>query len=82
MNFLEKLLLASRTNSSLLCIGLDPDPELMPDMSISEFNQEIISATSDLVCAYKPNLAFYEALGVDGMEALLETIECIPEHIR
>ena len=81
MTFVDKLLAASRANKSLLCIGLDPDPDLMPDVSIFEFNEAIISATSDLVCAYKPNLAFYEALGIEGLEALLETIECIPEHI-
>jgi orotidine-5'-phosphate decarboxylase len=81
MKFVDKLLAASRKNKSLLCIGLDPDPALMPKMSIYEFNEAIISATSDLVCAYKPNLAFYEALGVEGLEALLETIECIPDHI-
>ncbi len=78
MTFVDKLLAASRANKSLLCIGLDPDPDLMPDVSIFEFNEAIISATSDLVCAYKPNLAFYEALGIEGLEALLETIECIP----
>jgi orotidine-5'-phosphate decarboxylase len=81
MKFVDKLLAASRKNRSLLCIGLDPDPGLMPRASISEFNEAIIAATSDLVCAYKPNLAFYEAQGVDGFEALLETIEFIPEHI-
>ena len=64
MKFVDKLLAASRTNRSLLCVGLDPDPDLMPDMDVFEFNQEIISATSDLVCAYKPNLAFYEAMGI------------------
>ena len=81
MKFVDKLLAASRTNRSLLCVGLDPDPDLMPDMDVFEFNQEIISATSDLVCAYKPNLAFYEAMGIEGFEALLETLECIPENI-
>jgi orotidine-5'-phosphate decarboxylase len=50
-------------------------------MDFFEFNEAIIAATSDLVCAYKPNLAFYEAMGIEGMEALLQTIECIPEHI-
>ena len=58
MDFVEKLLTASRTNQSLLCIGLDPDRELMPKIDIFQFNREIIDATSDLVCAYKPNLAF------------------------
>jgi orotidine-5'-phosphate decarboxylase len=81
MKFTDKLLAASHKNQSLLCIGLDPDPALMPKMSISEFNEAIIAATSDLICAYKPNLAFYEALGIEGLEALLETIEYIPDHI-
>ena len=82
MNFTEKLLTASRRNKSLLCVGLDPDPKLMPDkVGIFEFNQAIIDATSDLVCAYKPNLAFYEALGSEGLDALKRTIKYIPEDI-
>lgn len=81
MKFVDKLLAASRKNKSLLCVGLDPDPSLMPKMSIAEFNKAIIEATSNVVCAYKPNLAFYEALGIEGLKALQETIECIPDHI-
>ena len=82
MNFVEKLLSASRNNKSLLCVGLDPDPKLMPlKLSVFEFNREIIDATSDLVCAYKPNLAFYEALGIEGLKALEKTIAHIPEGI-
>jgi len=81
MNFLDKLLTASRQNSSLLCIGLDPDPELIPGVDIFDFNRAIIDATYDLVCAYKPNLAFYEALGVDGIQLLVKTLEYIPKHI-
>ncbi len=81
MNFLEKLLNAARTNRSLLCIGLDPDPELMPWGDVAEFNRAIIDATLDLVCAYKPNLAFYEALGVDGLKALEKTVDYIPADI-
>jgi orotidine-5'-phosphate decarboxylase len=81
MKFVDKLRAAGNKNKSLLCVGLDPDLTLMPKMSIPEFNKAIIAATSDLVCAYKPNVAFYEALGVEGIEALLETIECIPDHI-
>jgi len=64
MKFIDKLLNASRKNKSWLCIGLDPDPELMPGVDVLQFNKAIIEATSDLVCAYKPNLAFYEALGL------------------
>ncbi len=81
MKFVDKLLAASHKNKSLLCVGLDPDPGLMPKMSISKFNKAIIEVTSDLVCAYKPNLAFYEALGMKGLKALQETIECIPDYI-
>ncbi len=81
MNFLEKLLSAAHTNESLLCIGLDPDPELMPDVSVLEFNKCIIDATSDLVCAYKPNLGFYEALGIEGLKALEKTVAYIPKTV-
>lgn len=81
MNFIQKLLAASRKNNSLLCVGLDPDPKLMPKISVFEFNRAIIDATSDLVCAYKPNLAFYEAMGLEGLRALSKTIAHIPRAI-
>jgi orotidine-5'-phosphate decarboxylase len=82
MNFVEKLVSASRNNRSLLCIGLDPDPKLMPPgLDAFEFNREIIDATSDLICAYKPNLAFYEALGIKGLKALEQTLTRIPKEI-
>jgi orotidine-5'-phosphate decarboxylase len=82
MTFIEKLSSASRSNKSLLCVGLDPDPQLMPPgLSVPQFNREIIDATSDLVCAYKPNLAFYEALGTEGMRALEKTLAHIPKRI-
>ena len=82
MNFTDKLAGAVKKNKSLLCIGLDPDPKLMPDgLSISEFNRAIIDATSDLVCAYKPNFAFYEAQGTAGIEALKETASHVPDDI-
>ena len=79
MNFIEKLIAVSRKNESLLCIGLDPDPKLMPEKAgIFEFNKAIIDATCDLVCAYKPNFAFYEALGNEGLAALKRTVDYIP----
>jgi orotidine-5'-phosphate decarboxylase len=81
MKFVDKLLAASHKNKSLLCIGLDPDPALMPRVSVLEFNRAIVAATSDLVCAYKPNLAFYEAMGIKGLEALQQTLTVIPDHI-
>lgn len=80
-NFQEKLVATSNANDSLLCVGLDPDLDLMPISDVGEFNRAIIDATSDLVCCYKPNLAFYEALGVPGMEALRQTMDYIPRDI-
>jgi orotidine-5'-phosphate decarboxylase len=79
--FLAKLKDAAKQNNSLLCVGLDPDPALMPIEEVIEFNTNIIKATSDLVCAYKPNLAFYEALGEAGYEALRATLAAIPPEI-
>ncbi|MGE3983665.1 MAG: orotidine-5'-phosphate decarboxylase [Dehalococcoidia bacterium] len=79
--FTEKLAEAVKQNDSLLCVGLDPDPSLMPIASVADFNKAIIEATSDLVCCYKPNIAFYEALGAEGMEALHMTMRNIPDHI-
>lgn len=87
MTFLEKLLAASRRNQSLICIGLDPEVGRLPAHVQSQpdpilaFNRGIIEATADLVCAYKPNLAFYEALGPAGLITLQETLRLIPDHI-
>ncbi len=82
MNFIEKLIIAARKNNSLLCVGLDPDPELMPaNVGVFEFNKKIIDATSDLVCAYKLNFAFYEALGEMGFNILKQTVDYIASDI-
>ena len=76
--FQHRLDSISERNESLLCIGLDPVPALMPIRDVFTFNREIVDATYDLVCAYKPNLAFYEAMGIPGLKALENTIQ----HIR
>jgi len=76
-SFMEKLESASLANRSLLCVGLDPDPRQMPVSDLFEFNRDIIDTTADLVCAYKPNLSFYEAQGIPGLEALKRTVEYI-----
>ena len=81
MKFIDKLLSAGRRNKSLLCIGLDPDVKLMPEAGLFDFNKAIIDATADLACAYKPNLAFYEALGMAGLKVLQKTVEYIPDFI-
>ena len=76
--FAQRLDSACEANRSLVCVGLDPDPSLMPVKDVAAFNRAIVDATHDLVCAYKPNLAFYEALGLDGWNALESTVK----HIR
>ena len=79
--FVDKLRAAQRKNESYLCVGLDPDPDLMPHKDVVSFLSEVIDATKDLVCAYKPNLAFFEALGIGGMQTMLESIKGVPSNI-
>jgi orotidine-5'-phosphate decarboxylase len=82
MSFYDKLAGAIKKNRSLLCVGLDPDPGMMPPgIGVFEFNKAIIDATAEFVCAYKPNIAFYEALGSDGLDALKRTRDYIPKEI-
>lgn len=76
MIFFAKLQKAIEKNNSLLCIGLDPDPSKLPkNQSQFLFNKNIIEQTADLVCCYKPNIAFYGTNGTKGLEELLETIK-------
>ena len=75
MEFAQWLAETARRNESLLCVGLDPRPErLDPGDDLFSFNQRIVDATRDLVCAYKPNFAFYESAGPAGLEALRQTV--------
>lgn len=76
--FIDRLYSASKSSKSLVCVGLDPDPELMPITGVYEFNKKIVDSTRDVVCAYKPNFPFYEALGLPGLRALERTVG----HIR
>ncbi|PKB73762.1 MAG: orotidine-5'-phosphate decarboxylase [SAR202 cluster bacterium Io17-Chloro-G7] len=71
---------ASQATQSLVCVGLDPEPSRMPVDDVFEFNRAIVDATRDLVCAYKPNAAFYEALGLPGMEAMARTVAYIHQN--
>ncbi len=87
--FANRVREAADRADSLICVGLDPDfnrfpahlRELGHKEAIVRFNQAIIAATNDLVCAYKPNLGFYLAYGIPGIEALVETRAMIPAHI-
>lgn len=101
MHFFSKLEAAISRNSSLLVVGLDPNPELMPPrygvgdafpegnrshwdaliQGLGDWLQWIMAQTTDLVCAYKPTLGFYEALGSAGLELLQTVLSTIPSHI-
>lgn len=73
--------------SKFLCAGLDSDLEKIPEAArlagtretMVNFNRQIIDATKDIVCAFKPNSAFYEAHGDEGWNALRETVQYINE---
>lgn len=87
-DFIEKLTNSVHNNNSLVCIGLDIDKEKIPsflfettDDPFVRFTTSIINETKDLVCAYKPNLAFFEALGQQGEQVLRKTLAAIPKDI-
>ncbi len=82
--FFDRLAERAVAHNTLLCVGLDPHPEFLTaetPQAARDFCLRIIEATSDLVCAYKPNSAFFEALGTNGMQALKEVITAIPDGI-
>ncbi|PKB68113.1 MAG: orotidine-5'-phosphate decarboxylase [SAR202 cluster bacterium Io17-Chloro-G4] len=79
VQFSTRLEQASEATQSLVCVGLDPDASRMPVDDVFEFNRAIVDATKDLVCAYKPNAAFYEALGLPGLDAMARTVAYIHE---
>ncbi len=83
MTFQEKLDWVIDKNDTLLCVGLDSDTEkISPELKRQEhaqfvFNKWIIEQTADLVCAYKPNTAFYESRGIAGISELKLTCDFI-----
>lgn len=89
MTFFDKLQNNILQNESLLFVGLDPNPEMMPAeyetedviTGLSNWLQFIINETVNFVCAYKPTLGFYEALGIPGLELLHKTLAAVPKHI-
>jgi orotidine-5'-phosphate decarboxylase len=85
--FLDKLAASTRARDSILCIGLDPEPDLIPaslgrgPQAALRFLRRIVRATSDFAAAYKPNLAFYERYGGAAFDVLGLTLQAIPEDI-
>jgi orotidine-5'-phosphate decarboxylase len=88
MTFIEKLCAAERSNRSLLCVGLDPDPARFPDhlqgdaRRIFDFCAAIVDATADLVIAFKPQIAYFAAHRAEGqLEALIARIRSTAPHV-
>jgi orotidine-5'-phosphate decarboxylase len=82
MTFIDKVQAAQGKKDSWLCVGLDPSPELMPaGVDLVTFGRQIIEATADFACAYKFNLMFYLAYGVDGPHMLRDTLAYVPDDI-
>ncbi len=71
MNFIEAVKANWKNNNSMLCVGLDPDLNKIPShlrqrkTPLFDFNQAIVDATADLVCAFKPQIAYYAAIGAE-----------------
>ncbi|MBN1466230.1 orotidine-5'-phosphate decarboxylase [candidate division KSB1 bacterium] len=87
MNFHDKVQQIIAIKNSLLCVGLDSDIEKMPRAlrasknPLFDFNRAIIDATADYAAAFKVNLAFYEAHGVGGWQALHDTFSYLPSDV-
>ncbi|MCK5832783.1 orotidine-5'-phosphate decarboxylase [bacterium] len=83
-DFFRKIETNFKSRGTCLCVGLDPDPLRIPERykssttPIYDFLADIVNATSDLVCSYKPNMAFFESAGPEGLIQLAKLIE----HIR
>ena len=82
----KQLIEQIKLKRSFLCVGLDTDPKKMPQCvfdlhdPVFEFNKAIIDATAPYCVAYKPNLAFYEAYGLKGMETFVKTVNYLKEY--
>jgi len=82
--FFEKLNQRAKEIDSLLCVGLDPHTEDLPEQTgaaAREFCLRIIEATHEFALAFKPNSAFFEALGAEGWQALQDVIKAVPDGI-
>ena len=83
----QELIFQIKQKQSFLCVGLDTDIKKIPthllelEDPIFEFNKQIIDATKDFCVAYKPNIAFYESMGVSGWNSLQKTLDYIPNDI-
>lgn len=86
--FIDRLRDIQAATDSVVCVGLDPDPEQLPNHltdgtalphAMVQFNTAIVEATAPVACAFKINFAFYEALGTVGWRVLQSTLDVIPD---
>jgi orotidine-5'-phosphate decarboxylase len=81
MNYFERLRTRSLAANTLLCVGLDPQEGRHEASELAAYNREIIQATLPFAAVYKPNIAFYEQFGLEGLRALEKTLEAIPSEV-
>jgi len=80
--FFQRLRAAQESRDSWLCVGLDPTRSRMPPgVDVATFGQAIVDATAPYACAYKLNLPFYLAFGVEGVQALQTIIAAVPDGL-
>jgi orotidine-5'-phosphate decarboxylase len=90
MDYISKLSKSIHNSESVLCVGLDPNPDLLPGEIVSRypdteeqvfhFCKQVIDVTQEHCCAYKPNLAFFESIGENGLSVFKEVLDCIPRE--
>jgi orotidine-5'-phosphate decarboxylase len=81
MRFTEKLQQRLDSRGSRLCVGLDPRPGDGGSAQAYSFLQQVIEETSEFAAAFKPNMAYFEAMGIEGIRVLEEILAAIPNHI-
>jgi orotidine 5'-phosphate decarboxylase subfamily 2 len=81
MSYFERLRALAKERDTMLCVGLDPDPERIADGAAGALRhcREVVRQTQEHVCCYKPNSAFWEQYGPDGWKALLELRDEAPQ---
>lgn len=80
-SYFERLAERSRAIGSLVCVGLDPDHKRTPLERVVEHNKAVIEGAAPYAACFKPNIAFYEQFGIEGLRALEATLAAIPDDI-
>lgn len=80
-SYADKLAERIESAETRLCVGLDPRPDQHPTDDLEAWLQEVIEETAEFAAAFKPNIAYFEALGVEGYQLLEDMLAWIPEDI-